>query len=310
MAILSVSRRTDIPTYYDEWFINRLKEGFFMTRNPYNNKVSKVIFSQKDIDCIVFWTKNPKPFLKYLPELKNYPYYFQFTVTGYDKDIEANIPKTAEMVKTFKELHDTGNGHIIWRYDPIVFTDKYTPEWHLETFRKLAEALRTYTKRCVISFVDTYAHIAKDMVSPLDSGIDLNVFCKELAHIAKENDIDVYTCAETVDLAACGIKKGRCIDGDYIQEITGKVLNLGKDKGQREACGCIESVEVGAYNTCLNGCRYCYACTDKRKTENCMRKYDPKSPLLCDTLLEGEAYSEKRLKAYGHDPEPEQLSFF
>lgn len=310
MAILSASRRTDIPTYYGEWFVNRLKEGFFMTRNPYNNKLSKTLFRKEDIDCIVFWTKNPIPFIKYLPDIKDYPYYFQFTVTGYGRDMEENVPDTERAVRAFKELHDNGNGHIIWRYDPIVFTDKYTPEWHIEAFRRFAEALRPYTDRCVISFVDGYAHIAKGMVSPLNSGIDLKTFCKELASTAKKNDIDMYTCAEVVDLAACGIKKGKCIDGDYIQEITGKVIGIGKDKGQREACGCIESVEVGAYNTCQNGCKYCYACTDKQKTENCMKRYDPKSPVLCDTIHEDETYSEKKLKSFARDPEPEQLALF
>ena len=311
MAILSVSRRTDIPTFYGEWFINRLKAGSFITRNPFNQKASQVTFTKDDIDCIVFWTKNPIPFMKYLPEIQEYSYYFQFTVTGYGKDIEANLPDKERIIKAFQELHDKGNGHVIWRYDPIVFTETYTPEWHIQMFRHIAEKLRGYTDRCVISFVDMYEKYG-GLADPLSvfSKESLASFCTAIAQIAKENKMQVFTCAEVVDLAACGIQKGKCIDGDYIERITGKVLDLGKDKGQRKACGCIESVEMGSYNTCRNGCKYCYACTDKAKLElNCQR-YDPTSPILCDSLAPNEEFTTKALKAFGHDPEPEQLTLF
>ena len=310
MAILSASRRTDIPTYYGEWLMNRLREGFFMTRNPYNQKVSKICFEKQDIDCIVLWTKNPASLINRLPELREYPHYFQFTLTGYGKDMEANIPDKTKVIESFKTLSRLGS-HVIWRYDPIAFTKVYTPEWHLRTFRRLAESLYGFTDRCVISFVDLYAHIGGGMQTPLmSSGFDINRFCKALADIAGENGMTVYTCAEKIDLGYCGIKRGKCIDPDYIFKATGKVIELGKDKGQRKECGCVESVEMGAYNTCLNGCKYCYACTDKALTASCMHRYDPASPLLCDTLAEGEGFTERRLKAFGRDPEPEQLSLF
>lgn len=314
MAIISASRRTDIPTYYGEWFINRLKEGYFMTRNPYNNKVTKTCFRKEDIDCIVFWTKNPIPFMKYLPDLKDVPYYFQFTLTGYGKDIEANLPDKQRLIEAFKELHDKGNGNIVWRYDPVVFKpvgEDCSPEWHIETFRKLAQQLRGYTDRCVISFVDLYSHITPmTLFSPLQGGVDINGFCKTLADIAQENGMDMFTCAESIDLSYCGIRKGKCIDPDYIQSITGKVIKANKDKGQRTACGCIESADVGVYNSCLNGCKYCYACANQKRTEACMKRYDPTSPLLCDGLRGDEPFTEKHLKAFGCDPDPEQLSLF
>lgn len=314
MAILSASRRTDIPTFYGEWFINRLREGFFMTRNPYNDKVTKVSFRKEDIDCIVFWTKNPASIINYLPEIREYWHYFQFTVTGYDRDIEANLPDKTKIIQSFKTLSYLGS-HVIWRYDPIVFTERYTPEWHIKTFRELAKQLCGHTDRCVISFVDMYTTLdikaVKNARSPLNAwGFDLNAFCKQLADIAREYGMTVYTCAEAVDLSACGIKRGKCIDDDYIFKISGKVFNLHKDSGQRKECGCVESVEMGAYNTCLNGCKYCYACKDKQSVRTCVKRYDPTSPLLCDSLRKGETYFEKQLKAFGRDPEPEQLTLF
>ena len=310
MAILSASRRTDIPTYYGEWFVNRIKAGYFMTRNSYNQKVSRYDFTKDDIDCIVFWTKNPIPFLKYLLEIKDYPHYFQFTLTGYDKDLESGLPDKSKLLEAFDTLYQMGS-HIIWRYDPIVFTDKYTADWHINKFKEYAETLKGKTERCVISFVDLYNQIANSgMKTPLNqSDFDLNNFAKTIADIARENGMQVYTCAEIVDLSFCGIQKGKCIDPDYIRKITGKMIEIGKDKAQRKECGCIESIEMGAYNTCHNGCKYCYACPNKTLTDSCFSRYDANSPLLCDKLQDGETYTGHKLKAFGKEIY-EQLSFF
>ncbi len=310
MAILSVSRRTDIPTYYGEWFMNRLRDGSFMTRNAYNQKLSKYDFDVDDIDCIVLWTKNPIPFLKYVPELSKYPHYFQYTLTGYGKDLEAGLPNKALLLDAFDKLHQMGS-HVVWRYDPIVFTDEYTPEWHIETFEAYAQALRGKTDRCVISFVDLYNHIgSNDLKTPLNqSGFDINKFAKRIADIAKDNGMKIFTCAEIIDLSFCGIEKGKCIDPDYIEKITGKTLEIGKDKAQRKECGCVESIEVGAYNTCHNGCVYCYACSNKALTNSCMTRYDKDSLLLCDSMRPNETFTEHRLKAFGREAY-DQLSLF
>lgn len=313
MAILSASRRTDIPTYYGEWFVNRLKEGYFMTRNPYNSKVSKISFGRSDVDCIVLWTKNPIPFIKYLDDIKNYPYYFQFTVTGYGKDMEKNLPEKRLLIDVFKELYNKGNGHIIWRYDPIVFTDKYTPEWHLSAFEAIARELCGYTEKCVISLVDIYPQTAvnMDLCSPLNQlQINLNVFARRLADIARKYGMTVATCGEKIDFDFCGIKHNKCIDDEYISKITGKEFHIDKDKGQRETCGCVESVEVGTYSTCRNGCRYCYANKDMSLVNTCIYRYDPQSPLLCDTLKNGEVFTERRLHSLYKEPELEQLTLF
>lgn len=315
MAILSASRRTDIPTFYGDWFMNRLREGFFMVRNPFNNKASKVCFRKEDIDCIVFWTKNPIPFMKHLPELNEtgIPYYFQFTLTGYGRDMEANLPDKQRLAEAFKELHDKGNGHIIWRYDPIMFTPCYSTNWHLQKFRLIAKELQGYTDKVVISFLDIYPQISLNMNlrSPLNMPhIHLNDFARQLAEIAAEYGMTVATCAEHIDLASCGIEHNKCIDDAYISRITGKQFSLKKDAGQRPSCGCVESIEVGAYSTCRNGCKYCYANKDCTLAATAHERYDADSPLLCDTLKEGETFTEKHLKSLYREPEPEQFTLF
>ncbi len=164
--ILSVSRRTDIPNYYSEWFFNRIKEGFVYVRNPMNaRQVSKIDITPKVVDCIVFWTKNPEPMLSRLDELALYDYYFQFTLTGYGKDMECNVPhKKEKMIPIFQELSKRiGMKKVIWRYDPVIFTKKYTPEYHLKAFEQIAAALKGYTAKSVISFVDMYAKNKKNM---------------------------------------------------------------------------------------------------------------------------------------------------
>ena len=155
--ILSVSRRTDIPNYYSEWFYNRIKEGFLYVRNPMNaHQVSEIKITPDVVDCIVFWTKNPLPMMKRLNETKDYNYYFQFTLTGYGNDVEVNLSnKKTEMIPVFQELSEKiGKQKVIWRYDPIFFSDRYTKEYHLKAFKSIAEALSGYTEKCVISFVD------------------------------------------------------------------------------------------------------------------------------------------------------------
>ena len=138
--ILSVSRRTDIPNYYSEWFYNRIKEGFLYVRNPMNaHQVSEIKITPDVVDCIVFWTKNPLPMMKRLNETKDYNYYFQFTLTGYGNDVEVNLSnKKTEMIPVFQELSEKiGKQKVIWRYDPIFFSDRYTKEYHLKAFKSI-----------------------------------------------------------------------------------------------------------------------------------------------------------------------------
>lgn len=285
--ILSVSRRTDIPSYYSEWFFERLKEGFVYTRNPMNPKqVSRLELSPETVDCIVFWTKNPEPMLDRLGELEPYPYYFQFTLTSYGTDIEANMPHKKEvMLPVFQKLStQIGSKRVIWRYDPILFTKRYTPEYHIKAFRQMAEALRGYTEKCVISFVDSYAKNEKKLqalgVYELPKK-ELEAFAKTLCKIAKENGMEMASCAEQIDLEHCGITHNACIDKILIEEILGCKLKGAKDKNQRKECGCMESIDIGTYHTCTNGCVYCYANHSEAQVKQNCAQYDVHSPILC-----------------------------
>ncbi len=310
--ILSASRRTDIPNYYSEWFFNRIKDGFVYVRNPMNaHQISKIDITPEVVDCIVFWTKNPGPMLSRLDELALYDYYFQFTLTGYGKDMECNVPhKKEKMIPIFKELSEKiGMKRVIWRYDPIIFTRKYTLEYHLKAFERIAAALKGYTGKCVISFVDVYAKNKKNMELFDTYDIDKNVlleFAKKIAEIAKENSMTVGSCAESVDLDECGIEHNCCIDKSLIEDIVGCRLKVEKDKNQRQECGCVESVEIGTYNTCKNGCKYCYANYSEENVMKSCGQYDPESPILCGTLHENDKITERKVKSL----KEQQLSIF
>ncbi len=301
--ILSVSRRTDIPNYYSEWFFNRIKEGFLYVRNPLNvHQVSKINISPDVVDCIVFWTKNPEPMIERLEELASYHYYFQFTLTGYGRDVECNVPdKKEKMIPIFQALSEKiGKKRVIWRYDPIIFTKKYTPEYHIKAFGQIASALKGYTEKCVISFVDVYEKNRKNMKllhSYEIDGSELLEFSGKINRIAKINGMTVGSCAESIDLSGCGIEHNRCIDKALIEDIIGCRLKAAKDKNQRQECGCIESVEIGTYNTCKNGCKYCYANYSGESASENFARYDPKSPILCGMIDESDRITERKMKS-------------
>lgn len=301
--ILSVSRRTDIPNYYSEWFFNRIKEGFLYVRNPMNvHQISKIDLSPDVVDCIVFWTKNPEPMIDRLDELSAYNYYFQFTLTGYGKDMECNLPhKRERMIPVFQRLSEKiGSNRVIWRYDPILFSKIYTSEYHLKAFQQIAVALKGYTNKCVISFVDEYAKNKKNMErlgSPSIPEMDLREFAEKLSNITHENGMCIASCAENIDLEQCGVEHNSCIDKKLIEELLGCRLKVSKDKNQRKECDCVESVEVGTYNTCKNGCKYCYANYSRESVIKNCNNYAPNSPLLCGVITAEDKITERKVKS-------------
>lgn len=263
--ILSISRRTDIPNYYCDWFFNRLKEGFVYVKNPFNaRQISRIPLNPELVDCMVFWTKNPTPMLERLGELKDYAYYFQFTLTGYGSDVEPGLPdKRKELIPVFRRLSEIiGPKRVIWRYDPIFINERYTADYHIRALGEISRALEGRTERMVISFLDPYVRIKKWMdgmgAAPPDRET-AEWMAEQMAKIAASCGMRIETCGEPGDFERFGIRHGSCIDGQLIGELWGSRLAVKKDKNQRAECGCAESVDIGAYHTCRNGCAYCYA---------------------------------------------------
>lgn len=301
--ILSVSRRTDIPAFYAEWFMNRLREGFVQVRNPMNyHQVSRVSLSPEVIDCIVFWTKNAAPLLSFVKEIgERYPFYFQYTLNAYDRDMEPALPPLESKLETFRALSDmTDPDAVIWRYDPVLLTEKYTVAWHAERFARIAEALERRTKTCVFSFVDIYDKV-KNNIKGYDvracSPEEADALAAAFSRAAAEHGISLRTCAEAVDLEKYGIRHGCCIDGELIARLTGCPLNAKKDPNQRSECGCLESVDIGQYNTCRHGCRYCYANFNPQSVITYSKQHDPLSPFLTGHDEAGDKVTERKMKS-------------
>lgn len=295
--ILSVSRRTDIPAFYGDWFINRLKEGFVYVRNPMNpRQVSKIALSPEKIDCIVFWTKNPAE--KFISDLSmvddmGYKYYFQYAINSYNHLVEKNIPKKQFQLERFQRISSKiGKERVVWRYDPIFFTEYYDLEYHKKWFAYIASKLENHTEKCVISFLDFYTRIKKRLEENSIQEVTEEQMCELsffLSEIASDHGIKLETCCEKIDLSKAMIMHGHCIDGELVSLICGKRFDLKKDKNQRDGCGCAESIDIGAYNTCRNGCVYCYA----NWHEDIEVSFDPESPVLCSVISSEDKITER-----------------
>lgn len=265
--IISVSRRTDIPAFFSDWFYNRIEDGFFMVRNPMNyHQVSKVIVTPRNAECIVFWTKNPSlSFIENLPKLdeKGFKYYFQFTISSYAQDIEKSVPRKIEIIEKFQKLSkQIGKEKVIWRYDPIFLNEKYNFDYHVKYFDYIAEKLSGYTEKVIISFVDCYSKIKprlqENQITEL-SQEQMRQLGIGLKQIAEKHNLKIELCSESINLDDIGIPHGHCIDGDLINRICKKNYIFKKDKDQRDECGCVTSIDIGSYNTCRHNCAYCYA---------------------------------------------------
>lgn len=259
--ILSVSRRTDIPAFYGEWFLRRLEEGFLLVRNPMNpRRVSRLDLSPAVVDGLVFWTKNPVPLIPSLSRLAAYPYYFLYTITPYGREIESGVPPVEASLESFITLSRILGPHrVIWRYDPVFLTPRYDIDTHLAAFASMARRLEGYTHRCVVSFLDYYGNTRKNLpdTQAPDQG----------ERIASSGPWRIWPppghypgglCRGGGLLPVRGpaqpLHRRRAAGANLREGSKGK-----KDPGQRPHCGCAESVDVGTYSTCSNGCLYCYA---------------------------------------------------
>jgi len=292
--IISASRSTDIPAFHAQWFFNRLKAGYCKWLNPFNRRTVFVSFELAR--AFVFWTKNAAPMLPFLPELdrRKLAYYFQFTINDYEAEgLEPHVPPLAERLDTFKRLSQVlGKERVIWRYDPLLLTDSLSVDDLLAKVERIGREIHPFTEKLVFSFADIagYAKVQKNLER---SGVHfrefdastMNAFAAGLSRLLAEWKITAFTCAEAVDLLPYGIGHNRCIDGELLLRLSRNDRELLhafgvdsahdtpllpiiaidhnrlKDKGQRKACGCIASKDIGQYNTCPHLCRYCYANT-------------------------------------------------
>ena len=276
--IISASRATDIPAFYTDWFFRRLEKGYVRWRNPFSGQDSYVSFGNTRF--IVFWSKNPAPLLPQLSTLKERGIgcYIQYTLNDYETEgLEPNVPPLQQRIETFRRLVDVlGFGAVIWRFDPLILTDRITIDTLLEKIAHIADVLAGYAEKLVFSFADieSYKKVSRNL---RHSDINyrewdeesMREFASRLSAMNGNNwDFRLATCAEFIDLSEYGIEHNRCIDPGLISRLAPDdsvlqnfLYNARGDSGQRKACGCILSKDIGAYNTCPHGCLYCYANT-------------------------------------------------
>ena len=281
--IINTGMRTDIPAFYADWFAGRLKAGFVLVRNPYNpHSITRYRLTPDVVDLIGFCTKNPTPMLPHMDLLRPYGQYWFVTITPYGRDIEPNVKDKHQTLDDFKKLSElVGVNSVGWRYDPIFITDKYSMEYHLRAFEKIAAALDGFTKTAVISFIDLYSKVKRNFPEAREVTKEQRLFLgKEMVKIVAAHGMTLKPCAEGDELAPFGADCGGCMRiGDYEKAI-GKKLNAPKKKGARAECACYLSCDIGAYNTCKHLCKYCYANAEPARVLAQSRRHDPTSPFL------------------------------
>jgi hypothetical protein len=302
--ILSASRRTDIPCYYSDWFVNRLRSGYVLTRNPMNHaQIHRINLSPETIDCIVFWTKDPVNMLDKLHILDEmgYKYYFQFTLTPYGKDIERNLRDKNQIIDTFILLSESiGKEKVLWRYDPIILNEERTISYHKEQFESLCSRLSGHTEICTISFVDIYSKLinaVKSNVIREITRLEMHRFAEAFAQIGQRHGVEVRACCEKTDLSMYGIKAASCIDQETVEKACGYPIKGKNDANQRPGCGCIQSIDIGIYNTCRNGCIYCYANYSDASVAKNLTLHDPSAEILIGTVRPDERILDRKIES-------------
>lgn len=286
--ILNISGRCDICAFFSEWLMNRFKAGFVDVRNPfYPKQVSRILLDDEHIDAIIFCTKNPIPMMKHLDELSKYPFVFQVTVTPYRKDIEPHVIDKRELIQNLITLsNQIGKDKVIVRYDPILINHVYTIEYHLQMFTRLCEQLQGYVQSIITSFIDmkknTKAHAKQFGFRELNEK-EIHTLAKAMGEIASKYHMQIQTCAEKISLQEYGFLNRACIYPELLYQLTGEVKKYTRNQN-REGCKCMQSVDIGHYNTCPHFCRYCYANYDENLVQYHLKQHDPNSTMLIGHL--------------------------
>ena len=293
--ILNVSGRTDIVAFYTPWFINRLKEGFVDVRNPFNeSQVSRIYFS--DVDAIVFCTKNPRPIIPYLKDIKK-PILFHVTLTGYHKDIEVNVKDKKEIIKDIKEISKIlGKRNVYVRYDPIFLNDKYTVDYHIKAIKKLAEVLDGYIEKIIISFIDDYKNDRKNEYALNYREFkesDYKALGENVSKVCHEHNIRVHTCFEKRNLSEYGFDEEVCLSHELAYMLTGKKYPNWKAR-KEGLCNCVNIVDIGVFNTCPHFCKYCYANFKEEDVLKNRKLHNPNSTMLIGSLKDSDKITIRR----------------
>jgi len=300
--ILNVSSRTDIPSFYSKWLLKRFEEGYVYVKHPmYPNKISRLELNNKLVDCIAFCSKNYKPLLKDIDKFTDkFNTYFYYTITAYDNEIEPKVPEIDESIDTLIKLSKkVGKERVSWRYDPILITEKYTIKKHEKCFDYIGSKIAPYIDRCVFSFVDMYKKLERNMpeIIPLNQE-DKNKIAENLGDTARKYNFIIQTCATDYDYKKYGIKPASCMNLDIFGKANNiKFKNL-KHKGLRPGCHCIETRDIGEYDSCLNGCKYCYANKTPEKAISNYKFHDDNSPLLLGHIKKSDKITKANQKSF------------
>ena len=266
--IVSASYRTDIPAFHSPWLMERLAKGYAEVRNPYGSAPYRVSLRAGEVSGFVLWTRNLKPLLPHLPEIAAVaPFAVQFTVTGYPRALEPGVIAEEAALAQLRALRrDWGPRAAVWRYDPILETSLTPLGTHRKRFARIAAALDGTVDEAVVSFADLYRKTARNLgAAAREHGFtwrdpepeEKRGLLRELAAIAAENRMRLTICTEP-GLASEGIAPARCIDAARLSDVAGRPIPA-REKGNRPGCLCAESRDIGAYDTCAQGCVYCYA---------------------------------------------------
>ena len=309
--IINVGGRTDIVNYYTPWLLNRLEEGYVYSRNPFaRENVYKLSLKSEDVDCLLFCSKNYKPILKHIGDIdEKYNILCNYTITAYGKDIEPKVPPINQSIKTLKRLSDIVSvNKILWRYDPILLTEKYTVEKHLETFEYMAEKISPLVYRCIFSFVDMYKKVEENMPEIIPfTDEDKVKLLKGIGEISKKYNLYTQTCATNENYEKYGIHAAGCTTREILEQAHNIVYKNVKGTGIRENCHCIPSRDIGAYNSCLSECKYCYSNRKPNIPKKVIKMHDEKSPLLLGQLKENDRLIGTKIISY---IEPKQTTLF
>jgi hypothetical protein len=288
--IISVSRRTDVPAFYSDWFMGRLKEGFAGVVNPFGGRRYIVSLRPEDVVCFVFWSKDFTPFIENLKILDRlgYKFYFNYTITGLPSVFESNVNKqpAIETLKLLSEMYSPA--HINWRFDPIIISNNCNRDFCIRSFEELASQFAGYVKRCYFSFVTEYDKVKRNFeelknskgISTIDTSEQFKIdLANELAQIAAGFGIRMFSCCGDYLLSDM-IRKAHCVDGAIIEQLFYPEGLQYIEKPTRKDCGCTESTDIGTYDTCPHGCIYCYANANKQKACKAFHSHDKNSAFL------------------------------